>query len=297
MAKLVLTHKAASIYDDAPEERYHFPRTYLRQVEAGLDDWAVYYEPRRVAADSDVTGGRQAYFAIARIESIVPDPGVSDLFYAIMAKGSYLDFERPVPFQEGGLYYESGLRKADGSTNKGQAGRSVRMIPDVEFDAILRSGFTRDADLFTAPADALAEDEAPFERPMIERLTVRPFRDAAFARQVKQAYADTCAMTGLRIINGGGRSEVQAAHIRPVTENGPDTVRNGLALCGTAHWMFDRGLVSVDDDLTILVAKDRLPESAARLLNADGRLIAPSVAQLRPHRRFLDWHRRCVFKG
>ena len=55
MAKAVLTHKAGSIYDDAPEERYHFPRIYLRQVEAAVGDWIVYYEPRRLTL-SDATG-------------------------------------------------------------------------------------------------------------------------------------------------------------------------------------------------------------------------------------------------
>ncbi len=47
MTKAVFTVKAESGYDDLPEERYHFPRTYLRQVEAALGDLIVYYEPRR----------------------------------------------------------------------------------------------------------------------------------------------------------------------------------------------------------------------------------------------------------
>src|SRR3546814_9585906 len=90
----------------------------------------------------------------------------------------------------------------------------------------------------------LMEEPSTFDRPIVERVIARPFRDAAFARAVKSAYADTCAITGLKIINGGGRSEVQAAHIRPVVSQGPDSVRNGLALSGTIHWMFDRGLIS-----------------------------------------------------
>jgi putative restriction endonuclease len=53
----------------------------------------------------------------------------------------------------------------------------------------------------------------------------------------------------------------------------------------------------VDDDLSILVARDRLPEAAARLLNADGRARAPASPAFRPHPRFLDFHRREVFKG
>lgn len=43
--------------------------------------------------------------------------------------------------------------------------------------------------------------------------------------------------------------------IRPVEANGPDIVSNGLALSGTAHWMFDRGLISLSDDLGILISR------------------------------------------
>jgi putative restriction endonuclease len=108
-----------------------------------------------------------------------------------------------------------------------------------------------------------------FQRPLIERVVTRPFREAAFAGSVKAAYDDTCAFTGLKIINGGGRSEVQAAHVRPVASAGPDSLRNGIALCGTFHWMFDRGLISVADDHQLLLAKGHVPEAASRLLNPD----------------------------
>ena len=39
-------HKRGSIYDDLPEERYHFPRFHIRQVEAAVGDFVVYYEPQ-----------------------------------------------------------------------------------------------------------------------------------------------------------------------------------------------------------------------------------------------------------
>jgi putative restriction endonuclease len=305
MAKAVFTHADGSIYDDHLEERYHFPRTYLNVVERAKGDWIVYYEPRRGKAGSEKIGGRQAYFAVARVVTVDRDPAREDHFYARMS--DYLPFPSPPGFREGGVYLESALRKADGSTNKGQFGRNVRDLPEAEFQAILALGFAGvrpelGEDDWSAPdaSQGLGEAAAFFEpapRRIVDQIVSRRFRDAVFARQVKQAYGQTCAMTGLRILNGGGRPEVQAAHIRSVASDGPDTVRNGLALCGTAHWMFDRGLVSVDDDLSILVAKDRLPDAAARLLNPDGRLIAPAAAALRPHRRFLDWHRREVFKG
>ena len=125
----------------------------------------------------------------------------------------------------------------------------------------------------------------------------RPFRDAAFSRRVKTAYDDMCAITGLKVINGGGHAEVQAAHIRPVAVGGPDSVRNGIALCGTVHWMFDRGLISIDDDFTILTAPDRVPDTIGRMINPDRRLRLPPAPELHPHSQFLCFHRENVFKG
>jgi putative restriction endonuclease len=305
MTKVVLTTKVEPAYDDLPEERYHFPRTYLRQVEAAVGDWVAYYEPRRTTADIQSRGGRQAYFATARLQRIEPDPARAEHFYANIS--DYLEFDHSVPFREDGGTYERGLTKVDGSTNRGAFGRAVRNLSDAEYDLILQAGCNstlaelRNADRQRWSDDAAvraAEDEpAEFERPVVERLVARPFRDAAFAAAVKAAYADTCAMTGLKIVNGGGRTEVQAAHIRPVARRGPDSVRNGLALSGTVHWIFDRGLVSVDEDHRLLVAKRRPPDTVGRLLNPDGRLHMPRRLDLQPHPQFLRYHREQIFKG
>ena len=81
MAKAVLT-KVDPTYDDLPEQRYHFPRAYLRQVEAAKGDFVVYYEPRRTSGDLSNRGGRQACFATARIVGVRPDPVHADHFYA-----------------------------------------------------------------------------------------------------------------------------------------------------------------------------------------------------------------------
>src|SRR3546814_20105604 len=66
-----------------------------------------------------------------------------------------------------------------------------------------------------------------------------------------------------------------AAHIRPVVSQGPDSVRNGLALSGTIHWMFDRGLISIDDGYSILTAQGRVPDKLERLIRPE-RCIARS---------------------
>lgn len=301
MPKAVLTTKVNPTYDDLPEERYHFPRAYLNQVGQAVGNFVIYYEPRRTSGEASSRGGRQAYFAVARIVAIEPDPERDDHFYASIV--DYLEFDRAVPFREDGHFYESGLRRDDGQTSKGAFGRAVRLLPDHEFDAILRAGFAIDADILPCPVfgptmqGGFSEPQADFERPIIASIVARAFRDQAFARQVRFAYDNRCAVTGLRLINGGGRAEVQAAHIRPVASSGPDSVRNGLALCGTAHWMFDRGLITIDNDYSILTMSRGLPEDASRLIVPDRQIRAPTDIALQPHRQFLRWHRENVFKG
>ncbi|MDJ0449774.1 HNH endonuclease [Methylocystis sp. JR02] len=317
MAKAVFTTKSSSAYDDLPEIRYHFPKIYLNQVSKAVGDWVVYYEPRRLTTDPASRGGAQVYFATARLERVILDDLRPDHYYAEVS--NYLPFVRPVAFREGGSFYETRLRKSDGSTNKGAFGRAVRNITDAEFDAIWQAGFGHVIgleerirplpDVPEAPMQPIlgfAEGrtefqlaEEPFEqdRKVIEQLVSRPFRDRAFSAAVKDAYGDTCAMSGIKIINGSGRSEVQAAHIRPVEQRGPDSVRNGIALSGTFHWMFDRGLISIDDDYSLLLAREKLPDSIDRLLGGNTRLLVPQRGELRPHPQFIAWHRREIFKG
>jgi putative restriction endonuclease len=299
MAKAVFTTKINPAYDDLPEVRYHFPRTYLAQARAAIGDWIVYYEPRRSSAELSSRGGRQAYFAVARVSSVEPDPDPPDHFYAYVT--DYLELDRPVPFREGTHYYESALQRPDGQTSKGAFGRAIRPIPDREFELILAAGFPANAPFAGERVPELAEDGVPFadapaERPMIETTLTRPFRDDAFRRQVRLAYDNRCAVSGLRLINGGGRPEVQAAHIRPVARHGPDSVRNGIALSGTLHWMFDRGLISIGEDFRIL-RSNGLSDDVARLIRPEATLLLPPDETLRPHSFFLRFHREQVFKG
>jgi putative restriction endonuclease len=285
-----------SVYDDLPELRYQFPKTYLNQIQAAEGDWIVYYEPRRSQG-----GGRQAYFAMARIARVTADTEREDHFYAYM--DGYLEFDLPVPFQEGGRYQESLLQKEDGSTNKGAFGRAVRSLPQVEFEAIIQAGFSRGLAAWetndSAPAgNRVAEEVVAYSaRPMVEQWVSRPFREVAFRHQVREAYRNTCAFSGLRLINGGGRPEVQAAHIRPVASMGPDSVRNGLALTGTLHWLFDRGLLAVATDFSILLSPQGVPDDLSRLLHSDRKVLLPEAPEEHPHPTFLDWHRENVFKS
>ncbi|MFY9611002.1 MAG: HNH endonuclease [Blastocatellia bacterium] len=266
MAKGVFTTKVYPVYDDLPEIRYHFPKTYLNQAREITGEWIVYYEPRREDASPAGHAGRQAYFATARVERIETDNRRQGYYYAFLA--DYLEFDNPVPFKIGSTYLERQLVKQDGTTNKGAFGRAVRTMSNDEYETIVRLGFNTISDRRSDGSTIIGEAAAEYDRPILERLVRRPFRDAAFAKSVVMAYGSTCAVTGLRLINGGGRCEVEAAHIRPVGEDhhGPDSVRNGIALSRTVHWMFDRGLLTLSDDHKILIAERFLANDTRRLI-------------------------------
>ncbi|NVD40019.1 HNH endonuclease [Ensifer sp. HO-A22] len=298
----VFIHRSDSIYDDSPAEQYQFPSQYLGRVRACLGDWIIYYEPRKVAAT-------RGYFAVAQVAEVIPDPKAAGMYLALIKPGSYLDFINPVPFSGAEGVVERGVLNDVGRIS-GRAQSAVRPVSSADFNRIVGIGLNeqepelpRTGELDSRfSVEGLGEGaQAPFlfeqERDRVTQLSSRIVRDRLFRRLVVQAYDKRCAITGLKLINGGGRAEVDAAHIRPVGENGPDILTNGIALSGTAHWMFDRGLISLSDDLDILVsrhANDR--DSIQGLINRSGRAIVPTRTFERPHPHFLRWHRENCFK-
>ena len=279
----VFMHKDGSIYDDIPEVHYQFPKRYLSRAKQMVGDWIVYREPVKLPQS-------KGFFAVAKVERIVPDPDVSDRYRALIAPGSYLPFSPTVPHMVDGQPIERDLANAQAA---------VRPLSNADFERIIALGLPEDD---TLPRDDIPEslnhvryEPVPFEfeRPRVQTLINRPFRERAFRRAVLHAYDGRCAVTGWRLVNGGGRLETEAAHIRPVEHGGPDSVRNGLALSGTAHWMFDRGLIGFADDLSILVhRKVNDIEGVEAVFNSERRLLAPERSGDRPHPQFLAWHRQ-----
>jgi putative restriction endonuclease len=294
----VFVYRSDSIYEDNPAEVYQFPRQYLSRVQPCIGDWIIYYEPRKVA---DTRG----YFAVAKVERVIPDPGANGMYRALIEPGSYLDFVNPIPFSGASGVVEQSVLNEQGRIS-GRAQSAVRPIAASDFERIVSLGLNENEPLLPRVGGefqplGFREDQAPFEfeqnRDRKSFEVSRIVRDRIFRRIVLRAYSERCAISGLKLINGRGRAEVAAAHIRPVEENGPDIISNGLALSGTVHWMFDRGLLSLSDDLQILVSRQTNdPEGVRALVNRTGYALAPQRSLERPHPSFLRWHREHRFK-
>ncbi|WP_244432288.1 HNH endonuclease [Rhizobium leguminosarum] len=109
----------------------------------------------------------------------------------------------------------------------------------------------------------------------------RKIREASFRRKVCDAYDSRCAITGLRIVNGGGKSEAQAAHICRLKKAARMSSRTNVALSAAVHRLFDRHLISLTDDYRILVSHTKVPSELKTLFARQmDRILLPRNARL-----------------
>jgi putative restriction endonuclease len=121
-------------------------------------------------------------------------------------------------------------------------------------------------------------------------------REAKFRLAVVPSYDYTCALTGYRCLTVDLGSIVDAAHIHQFASSRNNDPRNGIALSKNAHWMFDQGIWSADDDYRVILAPDRFDEAGddSYLLKrmAGRELLLPRNSHLWPAKEYFHWHRR-----
>jgi putative restriction endonuclease len=283
-AGVIVVQKQSS-YKDVPGVRYHFPKAeYWSGVQALQGALLLLYEPRR-GGTSKSSGGRMGFVAFAFADKLYDDP--VDPTHAYLDYRYFCEFVRVVRLEVTSISPKS-LQHA------------VREIDYAEAEDVVRQGLfleTTPSGIHYGMTDAEILSTVS-QRETREVVSNRAIRDATFRfRVVEQAYKGRCAFTGVRMLNGNGRAEVDAAHIRPVEAGGPDSTRNGLALMKSLHWAFDRGLVSLSNEGRILTVDRGLDEPVLRLLPQDRQARFPAHPDERPHEAFLQWHRTHRFHG
>jgi len=206
--------------------------------------------------------------------------------------------------------------KADGTESTHRDSTTTIKLSDEFFIAIQSAdfrqaaGYTLISNYFEhAEQVALYElsgIEAPDDATVLDELAIQADREARaegrtarFRVDVVAAYCHTCALTGYRITTITGHSIVDAAHIHQFARSRNDNPQNGIALCKNAHWLFDLGLWSIDDDYRVIVAKDAFDEACPTqesLASMAGKqLILPRDQRLWPTLDNLAWHRKKCF--
>ena len=117
----------------------------------------------------------------------------------------------------------------------------------------------------------------------------------SFRIAVMQAYERACAVTTEHSL-----PTLDAAHIKPYSDGGEHMVSNGLLLRSDIHRLFDKGYVTVTQDLRFEVSR-RLKEdfhNGKSYYSLQGSEIhVPSGNADRPDTAMLSWHNRNRFRG
>lgn len=147
-----------------------------------------------------------------------------------------------------------------------------------------------------APVRELLEFDAPGEEVRFREVVRRErLGQGSFKTLVADAYGRRCAVSGERIM-----PILQAAHIRPVTEQGPHAVPNGVLLRSDIHRLFDDGYLSLDDRHRLMVSRrlrDDWRNGTWYYERAGEEILLPASVEDRPSQAFLEWHRDARFLG
>lgn len=220
-------------------------------------------------------------------------------------------FDYPVPREVLGEPVEGWLaeRPRGRSRNVATFGRAVRPLVEQDLERILRLASVPEihaGSTYPVPGDHREPLTAARER--VERVVSAFERRALFRTEVLAAYDHRCSVSGLGL--GGvaptkSSGLLDAAHIRPVSAHGIDSVVNGLALTPTLHRLFDRGLFTLQYDagsLEVLMSSQlhdsmvAIPERGVSLgLRTGARVSLPADVALMPRRSDIDFHRHRVF--
>ncbi|MDE0013090.1 MAG: HNH endonuclease [Candidatus Poribacteria bacterium] len=123
-----------------------------------------------------------------------------------------------------------------------------------------------------------------------------PVRRKAFRQEIMRIYNYTCAVCRLRVdtMDGESITVTDAAHIIPFSISYSDDIRNGISLCKLHHWVFDRGLISLNERYRVKVSRliDEEGPVEWRLSNLHNKnILLPQHERLYPAQEALAWHR------
>ena len=116
-----------------------------------------------------------------------------------------------------------------------------------------------------------------------------------FRIAVLEAYGRACSVTHEHSLPA-----LEAAHIRPYTDDGPHDVRNGLLLRADLHRLFDKGYLTVTPAMQLEVSPRlrRDFHNGRSYYPLHGQVLSlPSSAKLRPAPEFVQWHNDRIFRG
>ncbi|MGV1012006.1 MAG: HNH endonuclease [Flavobacterium sp.] len=118
------------------------------------------------------------------------------------------------------------------------------------------------------------------------------FNSESFRDFVLLAYSYKCAITG-KSINHKNLYNLEAAHIQSKAQSGTFLPCNGIALSRDMHWAFDKGFITIDDEMKIIV-HDEMKKSIL-MEYSEQKIYVPIEPFFQPEKKFLKHHRENIF--
>ena len=139
-------------------------------------------------------------------------------------------------------------------------------------------------------------DVLPVGEDRVVRATTR-IGQRFFRAAVMSAYNEQCCITGLAI-----PQLLIASHIVPWRHDTANRTnpKNGLLLSALHDRAFDAGLLTINDDMTVRVSRQRVESTGKFFSSAIGSYEGRSIAlpeKFAPDKEFLAYHREHIFQG
>lgn len=118
----------------------------------------------------------------------------------------------------------------------------------------------------------------------------------AFRVQLTDAYNRRCSISGEKTL-----PVLEAAHIKPHSESGPNKVSNGILLRSDMHKLYDAGYLTFTEDYKVEISP-RIKEEFENgkeyyRFHGNQLIILPENITNRPAREYIEWHNNNIYNG
>ncbi|MEO0505083.1 MAG: HNH endonuclease [Bacteroidota bacterium] len=139
----------------------------------------------------------------------------------------------------------------------------------------------------------LEESEPEYSRKYLTKVRLG---QGAFRVKLTDAYHRRCAISGEKTL-----PVLEAAHIKPYAESGPNFIANGVLMRADLHKLFDSGYITITKNLKIEVSKKIREEfeNGRDYYKLQGKSMfhLPDRIDDYPNPIYLDWHNTKIYNG
>jgi len=141
-------------------------------------------------------------------------------------------------------------------------------------------------------ATMVREEKARYGLPvsMLPRLGQGSFRIV-----VTDAYERRCAVTNERTLPA-----LDAAHIKPYSENGPHDVSNGILMRRDLHALYDKGYITISASMNVEVSRrirEEFENGRDYYRYHGSKIHVPIKSTYQPSLQYIEWHNTHIYRG